>query len=163
MNALGQDFDFQGATGHTAQAGCEPQLIVVACATVKANDQTHVAQFVAHGIDVGQQVIGARLFAGFNQANNARVRCVLIFERLNGGNAGISRITIVSTTASIQLAVFVLGCPWTQIVSPPTELGLFVEVAVHQNGLTRAFRLRARGGHFKIQHGCAAWQANNFQ
>jgi hypothetical protein len=75
VNAFGQNFHFQSATGHAAQTGGEPQLIVVAGTTVKANDQAHVAQFVAHGIDIRQQVIGARFFAGFNQAHNILFKC----------------------------------------------------------------------------------------
>ena len=36
-------------------------------------------------------------------------------------------------------------------------------MAIHQYGLTRTFRRSTRGGYFKKQNGCAAWQAQNFQ
>jgi len=89
--------------------------------------------------------------------------CVLIFERLDGGNAGVSSVAIVGAAAAIQLAFFVFGCPRTQVVAPTAELGLLVQVAVHQHGLARAFRLRACGGNVEVQNRRAAWQANDLQ
>ena len=163
VNAFGQNFNFQGATGHAAQAGGEPQLVVIAGATVQANDQTHIAQAGTQGIDVGQQIVGARLFAGLNQAHDSWMGCVLIFKRLDCGNAGVGGITIIGATAAIQLAFFVFGCPRAKVVAPTAELRLFVQVAVHQDGLAGAFRLRACCGDVKVQNRCAAWQANDLQ
>ena len=163
MNAFSQNFNFQGATGHAAQAGGEPQLVVVACAAVQANDQTDIAQTGTQAVDVGQQIVRARFFAGFNQTHDAWMGCVLIFERLHGGNAGVGRVAIVGAAAAIQLALFVLGCPRAEVVAPTAELGLLVQVAVHQHGLTGAFRLSACGGNVEVQNRRAAWQANDFQ
>ena len=136
MNTFGQNFNLQGATGHATQTGGEPQLIVIAGTTVQTNDQAHIAQTGSQRIDVGQQIVRARLFTSFNQTHNAGVRCVLIFQSLNSRNAGIGSVAIVGATAAIQLAFFVFGCPGAQVVTPTTELGLLVQVAIHQDCLT---------------------------
>jgi hypothetical protein len=77
VDALGQHLHLERAAGHAAQAGGEPQLVVVARAAVQANHQAHIAQACAQRVHIGQQVIRARLFAGLDQADDARVRRVL--------------------------------------------------------------------------------------
>ena len=149
MNTFGQNFNLQGATGHAPQTGRKPQLIVITGTTVQTNDQAHITQTGSQRIDVRQQIVRARLFTSFNQTHNGRVRCVLIFQSLNSRNAGVGSVAIVGTTAAIQLALFVFRRPGAQVVAPTTELGLLVQVAIHQDCLTRTFRLRARGGNVK--------------
>ena len=64
-------------------------------------------------------------------------------ERLDGGHAGVHRVAIVCTAAAVQLAVVDLGGPGAEIAAPAGELGLLVEVAVHEHGLARCGRGRA--------------------
>ena len=163
MNPLGQDLHFQGATGHAAQAGGQPQLVVVASATVQANDQAHIAQTGAQQVDVGHQIVRARLFTSLDQAHDARVRYVLIFQRLHGSNAGVGGVAIVGTAAPIKLAVFVFRSPGAKVIAPAIELGLLVQVAVHQHGLAAVLVCRARGCNVKKHHRGAPRQAHNFQ
>ena len=125
--------------------------------------QAHIAQARSQRIDVGQQIVRARLFTRFNQTHNARVRCVLIFQSLNSRNAGVGSVAIVGTTAAIQLALFVFRRPGAQVVAPTTELGLLVQVAIHQDRLAGAFCGSARGGHLEKQHRCASRQLNDLQ
>ena len=160
VDALGQYLDLEGATGHAAQAGGQPQLVVVAGAGVQANHQRHVAQPRPQGIDIGQQIVGATLFAGLDQADDARMRNTLRLQRLYRGDAGVHRITVIGAAPTVQLAVLVFWSPWPEVLAPASELGLLVEVAVHQ------YRLRRCGpgrGDFEEKHRCAALEAHHLQ
>ncbi len=165
MDALGEDLDLEHAAGHAAQAGGEPELVVVAGAAVQADHQAHVAQARAQGIHIGQQVGRAAFFAGFDQTHDARVRRALRLERLDGGDAGVDRVAVVGAAATIELALHDLGRPGAEVAAPAGELGLFVQVAIHQHGLARGWlrgvarHARRRGAvfacagrHFKEQH-----------
>jgi len=160
VHALGQDLDLQGAAGHSAQAGGEPELIVIAGARVEADHQGHLAQAGAQGVDVGQQIVRAAFLAGLDQADDAGVGRFLGLQGLHGGNAGVHRIAVVGATAAIQLAVFVLGGPGAQVVAPAAELGLLVQVPIHQHGLAAVGLGR---GYLEEQHRGAAFQADDLQ
>ena len=54
MNAFGQNLDLEDAGRHTAQAGGQPELIVIARAAIQTNHQTHIPHTGAQGVDVGQ-------------------------------------------------------------------------------------------------------------
>ena len=172
MDAFGQDLHLQHAAGHAAQAGGEPELVVVAGAAVQADHQAHVAQPGAQHVHVGQQVGRAALFAGFDQADDARVRHALRLERLDGRDAGVDRVAVVGATAAIQLAVINLGRPGAEVAAPAGELGLFVEVAVHQHRLARGgnrcavfpgARRHLEEQHRRARYAVAIVQPNDFQ
>ena len=171
MDTFGQHFDLECAAGHTAQAGGEPELVVVARAAVEADHQRYVTQAVVAGrtqrVHVGQQVVGATFFAGLDQAHDTWVGCALALERLHGGDAGVHRVTIVGTAPAVQFAVFVFGSPGAQVVAPAGELGLFVEVAVHQHGLAghggRVRRRARRCCNLEKQHRGAPCEPHDFQ
>jgi hypothetical protein len=57
------------------------------------------------------------------------------FQRFDGGDGGIDRITVVGAAAAVEQAVFVLGRPGAEVVAPAVEFGLLVEVAVEQHGV----------------------------
>ena len=160
MHAFGQDLHLQYTTRHAAQRSRQPKLVVVASAGIQADHQTHIPQARTQGIHIRQQIVRAAFFAGFNQAHNARVRHVLAFQRLNGCNAGVHRITVIGAAPAKQLAVFVLGRPGTQVTAPACELGLLVEVAVHQHGFGGA---DFGGWHLEKQHGGASFHPDNLQ
>ena len=160
MHAFGQHLYLEHATGHAAQTGGQPQLVIVARATVQANHQGHLAQARAQGIDVRQQVAGARFLAGFDQPHHAGVGNVLRFERCNGRDAGVDRIAIVGAAAAIQLVAHDLGRPRPQVGTPAVKLGLLVHVAIQQNGFSAG---GAGSGHLKHQHRCAPRQAHHLQ
>ena len=111
MDALGQHFYLQHATGHATQTGGEPELVVIACAAVQAHDQAHIAQARTQRVHVGQQIVRTRFFASLNQAHDARMRHALRFEALDGSNAGVNGVAVVRAAAPVQLAVFQLGRP----------------------------------------------------
>ena len=157
MNAFGQHLDFERARHHAAQAGGQPELVVVAGARVQADHQAHIAQPAAQRIHIGQQIVRAAFFAGLDQPNNARVRHLLAFQRLNGGDAGVGCVAVVSAAAAVELAVLVAGRPRAQVGAPAAELGLLVQVAIHQHRLRCLARHGRTGGrHFKKQHRRAA-------
>ena len=160
VDALGQHFDFERAAGHAAQAGGQPELVVVAGTAVQANHQAYIAQAWTQCVYIGQQVIRAGLFARLDQTHDARVGCVLVFKRLHGGHAGVHRIAIVCTATPIELAVFIFGRPWAQVVAPAIELGLLVHVAVHQHSLGGLCL-----GRWDVEkhHRRAPWQMDDFQ
>ena len=159
MDAFGEDVHTQRAAGHAAQTRGQPQLVVVARAAVQTNHQAHVAQALAQHVHVRHQVGRATFFAGLDQAHDARVGTTLGLNGLYGRDAGVHRVTIVGSTTAIQLAVHHLRSPRTQVAAPTVELGLLVQVAIHQNGLVRGRRgcaiLTRRGGQFKEQNRCA--------
>ena len=160
VDAFGEDLNLERAAGHAAQAGGEPQLVVVTGAAVQADHQPHIAQAGAQGVDVGQQIARAAFLAGFDEAHDARVRHVLALEFLHGGNAGVHGIAIVRATAAVELAVFVLGRPGAEVAAPAGKLGLLVEVAIHQHRLGGG----GLGGlDLEEEHRCAAGQAHDLQ
>ena len=169
MHALSENFDLQGSAGHAAQGGGEPQLIVVAGARVQADHQRHITQPAAQRVDVGHQVVRARLLAGFDQSDDARMRGLLRLERLHRRDARVDGVTVVGTATAIQLSVFVLRRPRSEIAAPAGELGLLVEVAVHEHRLARrrgigsASRACTGRGDLEKQHRRATGQANNFK
>jgi hypothetical protein len=164
MNAFGEDFHLERAAGHAAQAGGQPQLVVIACAAVQANDQIHIAQAGAQRIHIRQQIARAAFFGGFNNADDARVQHVLAFERLHGRHAGVHGIAVIGTAAAIQLAVLVLGRPGAQVAAPAFKFGLFVQVTVHQHGVgIGGIRAGLGAFHFKKQHGGTPGHAHNLQ
>ena len=101
-----------------AQAGGEPELVVVARAAVQANDQAHLAQAGAQCIDIRQQVIGAAFFARLDQAHDARMRHALSLQCLDAGNGRIHGIAVIGTAPAIQLAVVDHRGPRPQIGTP---------------------------------------------
>ena len=164
MNAFGQHLDFERARHHAAQAGGQPELVVVAGARVQADHQAHIAQPAAQCIHIRQQVVRAAFFAGLDQPDNARVRHLLAFQRLNGGDAGVGCVAVVSAAAAVELAVLVAGRPRAQVGAPAAELGLLVQMAIHQHRLRCLARHGRTGGrHFKKQHRRAAGQTHHFQ
>ena len=172
-----RNFDLEHAAGHAAQAVGEPKLVVVASARVQAHHQADIAQAGLGGIDVVQQVVGAAFLASLDQADDARVRHILGFQGLDGRNGGVGGIAVVRTATSVELAVVDLGCPRAQVAAPAGELGLLVQMAVHQHGgldphaprpawfaaPKGALGGRPRSGHPKEQHRCATRQAHHFQ
>jgi hypothetical protein len=80
------------------------------------------------------------------------VRNILRLEGLHGGNGGVHRVAVIGATAAIEPAVFVFGRPGAEIVAPAIELGLFVQMAVHQGGLVGS---RLGAGDLEEQHWCA--------
>ena len=90
------------------------------------------------------------------------MRNLLFFECLYGCDGCVGGITIVRTPATIELAIEIFWRPGTESIAPAIKLRLFVQVPVHQNGLT-ARALRACRGHFEKQHRCAARQSNDFE
>ena len=160
MDALGQDLDLERARGHAAQAGGEPQLVVVARARIQAHHQRHVAHAGLQRIDVGQQIARAAFFAGLDEADDARVRNALPLELLNGGDAGVDRVAVVGAAAAVELAVLVLGRPGAEVVAPAAEFGLLVQMAVHQYGVGGAGLGRV---DLEEQHRRAAFEADHFE
>ena len=135
MHTFSEHLNLERAAGHAAQAAGQPKLVVIAGTRVQANHQAHITQALAQQVNVGHQVIRAAFFTGFNQPHDARVRRVLGFECLNGGDGGVNGVAVVGTTAAIQLAVFVFRRPRPQVTAPAGEFRLLVQVAVHQHGL----------------------------
>ena len=118
VNAFGEHLHLERARGHAAQAGGQPQLVVVTGARIQANDQPHLAQARLERVHIGQQVVRAAFLAGLDQAHDARVSHALAFERLHGGNAGVNGVAIVGAAAAIKLAVFIVGGPGAQVGAP---------------------------------------------
>ena len=87
------------------------------------------------------------------------MRCALVFERLQRRDAGVDRIAVVGTAAPVEQTVFVLGGPRAEVVTPACELGLLVEVTVHQHGVGHG---GAGGRYFKKQHRRATFEADDF-
>ena len=160
MNSLRQDFHLEGAARHAAQRGREPQLVVVAGARIQADHQADLAEPVFQCRHVGQQIVGAAFFAGFDQADDAGMGDALRLQGLHRRDAGVDRVAVVGTTAPVQQAILVLGRPGAEIVAPAGELRLFVEVAVHQHGVGHG---RAGRRHFEEQHRRAPFESNDFQ
>ncbi|MNK28756.1 hypothetical protein D3C87_471400 [compost metagenome] len=160
VDAFGQHLDLERAAGHAAQRGREPQLVVVAGARIQADHQLDLAQARTQRVDVGQQVVGAAFLAGLDEADDARVRHALGLERLQRGHAGVHGVAVVGAAAAVEQAVLVLGRPRAEVVAPAGELGLLVEVAVHEHGLGH---VRAGGRHFEEQHRRAAFEAHDLQ
>ena len=160
VHAFGQHLDLEHAGRVAAQAGGQPELVVVAGARVQADHQRHLAEPVFQRVDVGQQVVGAAFFTGLDQPDDARMGDALAFKGLHGGNAGIHRIAVVGPAPAIQPAVLVFRRPRTEVAAPAGELGLLVEVAIHQHGLGRAGASRR---NFKKQHRRAAFKPDDFQ
>ena len=85
------------------------------------------------------------------------MRRVLSFERLNRSNAGVDGIAVICTAAPIQthgavFAGFQLGRPRPEIIAPAVELGLLVQMAIHQHRLRTVVLM---SGHLEKQHGRA--------
>ena len=85
---------------------------------------------------------------------------LLRLERLHGGDAGVDRVAVVGAAAAVELAVLVLGRPGPEVAAPAGELGLLVQVAVHQHGLRRG-RLGRRD--LEEQHRRAARQPHDLE
>ena len=160
VNALCEDFHFEGAARHAAQRGREPQLVVVAGARIQADHQADFAEPVFQCRHVGQQIVGAAFFAGFNQADDAGMGHALRLQGLHRRNAGVDRVAVVGTAASVQQAILVLGRPGAEVVAPAGELWLLVEMAVHQHGVGHG---RTGGRHFEEQHRRTPFESNDFQ
>ena len=157
VDAFGEDLDLERAGDVATQAGGEPELVVVARAGIEADHQAHVAQAVFQHLEVGGQVERARFFAGFDQADDARVWRALRLQRLHRADGRVDGVTVVGATAAIELAVFDLGRPGPQVRAPAVELGLLVQVAVHQHGLGHGLgACRLGGSHLEEDHRRAA-------
>ncbi len=135
-----QHLDLQHAAHHPAQIGRQPQLVVVACAAVEAHHQVDASQAALQCVDVGGQVVRAAFLAAFDQAQAPWSRDALRVERPDRGQRGVDRVAVVGASAAVQQAVLVLRRPGPEVVAPAGELGLLVEVAVHQHrpGIARA-------------------------
>jgi hypothetical protein len=107
VDALGQDLDLERAGDVAAQAGREPELVVVAGAAVEADDERDVAEPLAERLDVERQVGRAAFLAGLDQADAARPRDALQVERLDRGDRGVDRIAVVGAAAAVEQAVLV--------------------------------------------------------
>ena len=134
MHAFCQHLDFQDPAGHAAQAVGQPELVVIARARIQADHQAHIAQARAQHVDVGHQIVRAAFLASLDQPDDARVRHILGFQGLDGGDGRIGGVTIVGAAPAVQAAVFVLGRPGAEVRAPTRELGLLVQVPVHQHG-----------------------------
>ena len=134
MHALGQHLDFQNPAGHAAQAVGQPELVVIARTRIQAHNQAHIAQARAQHVDVGHQIVGAAFLAGLDKPDDARMRHVLGFQGLDGGDGSISGVAVVGAAPAVQAAVFVFGRPGAEVGAPAGELGLLVQVPVHQHG-----------------------------
>jgi hypothetical protein len=162
VHAFGEDLHFQCAAGHAAQAGRQPQLVVIARAAVQANHQRHIAQTGLEHVDVRQQVARAAFLAGFNQTDDARMRDVLRLQCLNGGDAGVNRIAIVGAPSAIEPVAFQHRRPRPQVAAPAVELRLLVQVAVHQHcGAAGSIGVGLGALHFKKQQRRAPRQAHD--
>ncbi len=160
MDSFGQHFDLERAAGQAAQRGGEPELVVVASAGIQADHQRDLAQPRTQRVDVGQQVVRAAFLAGFDDADDARMRHALCLDRLQRCDARVHRVAVVGAAAAVQQAVLVLGRPRAEVVAPAGELGLLVEVAVHQHGVCH----RGAGGrNFEEQHRRAAFEPNDLE
>ena len=84
----------------------------------------------------------------------------LRLERLQRGDARVDRIAVVGAAAAVEHAVLVLGRPRAEVVAPAGELGLLVQVAVHQHGLAH---VGAGGRHFEEEHRRAAFEPHDLQ
>ena len=166
VNALGQDLHFQHPAGHAAQAVGQPELVVIAGTGVQADHQPDLAQPGLERIHIVQQVVRTAFFAGLNQTHDARVAQFLGLECLQGCNGGIRGIAIVRATTAIELAVLIFGSPRSEVVAPTGELGLLVQMAIHQHRLAggRLFAGFATTGlDFEKQDRRAALEADDFQ
>ncbi len=81
MNAFVEHMDFEIAGDEAAQRSGQPQLIVIAGARIEAYDEPHFAKPLAQRVDIRQQIVAARLLAGFDQADAARTFDALRVER----------------------------------------------------------------------------------
>jgi len=89
------------------------------------------------------------------------VFCAL--QGLHRCDAGVDRIAIIGAAAPIQLAVFVNRGPRAKVIAPAVELGLLVQVAIHQHRLARTIAGRTRGGDLKKHDRCAPRQLDDFE
>ena len=159
MHAFVQHLDFE-RTGHQPpQRGRHPELIIVAGPRVQAHHQGDAPQPVTQGIHIRQQIVAARFFAGFDQADTARTRDALAVECFDGRDRSIDGITVIRPTPAIELAVAHHRGPRPEPGPPAGKFGLFVQVAVHQHG---AAVILTRGGGLEKQHRRTARQADDF-
>ena len=159
MHAFLQHLHLQRTADQPAQRGGQPELLVVAGARVQADHQAHRAEPLAQRVDVEGQVVGAAFLAGLDQADDARVRHALVLQRLDRGDRGIDRVAVVGAAAAVEALVDALRRPGAEVGAPAGELGLLVEVAVHQHaGLLRGAdrHLMAGRGDLEEQHRRAA-------
>ena len=160
MNAFVEHLHFEVAGDQSTQRRGEPQLIVVARARIEAHDETHLAEPLAQRIDVRQQIVAARLLAGFDQTDATRTLDALRVQRGKCGDARVDRVAVVGAAAAVELVVLELGRPRPEVVAPAVELGLLVEVAVQHDGFVAARTGRRR---LEEDHRRAARQANDFE
>ena len=135
VDAFGQHLNLEDTTGHAAQAGRQPKLVIVARPAVQADHQTHVTQAGTQHVHVGQQVVRATFFTGLDQAHDPGMGRPLRLQGLYGRDAGVDGIAIVRAASAVQLAVLPFGCPGAEIAAPAVEFRLLVEMTIHQHGL----------------------------
>src|SRR5207344_1263696 len=164
MDALGEYLDLERAGDVAAQAGGEPELVVVAGAAVEADDEGDVAEPLAERVDVKGQVGRAAFLAGLDQADAARPRDALQVERLDRGDRGVDRVAVVRAAAAVEQAAFVARRPRPEAALPAVELRLLVEVAVEVDRLGAGVVAAGPGGrHVEEDHRRAALEADHLE
>src|SRR3569623_1784614 len=137
VNALGEQRDLEVADHEAAQRRRRPQLIVVRAARVEADDERELADPALQVIDVRGEVVAARLLARLDQHDAARVRALVLADRVDRGERREDRVAVVGAAATVELVALEHGRPRAEAVAPAGHLGLLVEVAVQHDGVAR--------------------------
>ena len=135
MHAFGQGGNGEGARHQPTQGGGDPELVIIAAAGIKTDDQARSADPILQGIDVVRQVEAATLFAGFDDDHAAGTGQPLQFQGLDCSERGKGSIAVVRPPAAVELAVPDHRLPRPEPFMPAFHGRLFVEVSVQQHCL----------------------------
>lgn len=81
-------------------------------------------------------MVGARFFVSLNHHDDSWVRESLVFKDLDSSKSTVSRISIISTSSSIQLVSLQNGDSWTIPFHPTFKRWLFIEMTIDQSGIS---------------------------
>ncbi len=160
MHAFVEHLHGEIAAGQAAQRGGAPQLVVVGAARIQADHQRRLADAVGEVVDIGWQVVAARLFTGFDQHHAAGVRQALGLQRQHGGQRAEDGVAVIGAAAAIQLVAAQDRGPRAEVVVPAGHFRLLVQVAVEQDGVVAG--LGAGGRNFQEDQRGTAFQAHHF-
>ncbi len=138
MHAFTQKRYFQRAHDDPAQRSGGPQLVVVGATGIEAHDQRQLTDPRRQVFDVCRQIIAARLFAGLDQHDRARVRLLVSAQRRQRRQRSEDRVTVIGSATPIQLVALEHGLPGAEPLTPAGHFRLFVEMPVEQHAVARS-------------------------
>ena len=109
-------------------------MIVVGATRVKADNEIGDLDAGSQKLDVVGQIGRTRLLRSLNKDQATSMGKLLLMKVRNGGDGAEDGISVVSTSATVELAILDDRLIRTKSLSPGEHGGLLIQVTIHQNG-----------------------------